>query len=169
MTRPLISDAFAHHAWATMRLIDACRVLTPEQLDAVVAGTYGSIRETLHHLVESDASYLWVLTGGEVAQVDPTAMDLDGLRSVMDADGRAWTALVERDLDPDSVVVRHRPDGSEGHAPLGFRLAQALCHGTDHRSQVCTALTALGLEPPGLDLWDYATELGRLVEVPAPS
>ncbi len=169
MTRPLLADAFAHHAWATIRLIDSCLALDPGQLDAVVSGTYGSIRSTLRHLVESDASYLWVLTGGEVAEIDAERMDLGDLRGVMEADGRAWAALIARDLDPDAIVVRHRPDGSEGHAPLGFRLAQALCHGTDHRSQVCTSLTALGIEPPAIDLWDYAVEVGRLVEVPPPS
>jgi uncharacterized damage-inducible protein DinB len=67
------------------------------------------------------------------------------------------------------VVVRHRGDGSEGHAPLGIRLAQVLHHGTDHRSQVCTGLTGLGVEPPAIDAWDFAASGGRLVEVPAPA
>ncbi len=33
--------------------------------------------------------------------------------------------------------------------------------GTDHRSQVCTALTSLGVEPPDIDVWAYARESGR--------
>ena len=68
----------------------------------------------------------------------------------------------------DAIVIRHRDDGSESHAPLGIRLAQALHHGTDHRSQVCTALTTLGVEPPAIDAWDYADQDGRLSET-APS
>ena len=32
MTTSLLGDAFAHHAWATERLIDACAALAPEQL-----------------------------------------------------------------------------------------------------------------------------------------
>ena len=32
MTRPILADAFAHHVWATQRLIDTCLELTPEQL-----------------------------------------------------------------------------------------------------------------------------------------
>ena len=64
--------------------------------------------------------------------------------------------------------MRHRDDGSESGAPLGVRTAQALHHGTDHRSQVCTALTALGIEPPEIDVWAFAAEQGRLDEVPAP-
>jgi uncharacterized damage-inducible protein DinB len=67
------------------------------------------------------------------------------------------------------MIVRRRDDGSETHAPLGVRLAQAIHHGTDHRSQICTALTTLGIEPPWIDVWDYAEAVGRSREVPAGS
>jgi uncharacterized damage-inducible protein DinB len=69
------------------------------------------------------------------------------------------------------MVVRHRDDGSASGAPLGIRLAQVVHHGTDHRSQVCTALSLLGIEPPAIDVWDYAWQDGRLTEtepVPGP-
>lgn len=39
MSRSLVDDAFAHHVWATVRLIDAGLSLTPEHLDAAVPGT----------------------------------------------------------------------------------------------------------------------------------
>ena len=67
------------------------------------------------------------------------------------------------------VAIRRHDDGSESHAPLGIRLAQVIHHGTDHRSQVCTALTNLGIAPPDIDAWDFAFVDGRLVEVPAPT
>ena len=51
-------------------------------------------------------------------------------------------------------------------APKGIRLAQVLHHGTDHRSQICTALTQLGIEPPLIDVWDYGFHENRLVETP---
>jgi uncharacterized damage-inducible protein DinB len=64
------------------------------------------------------------------------------------------------------IVTRHRDDGSQSHAPAGVRLAQVIHHGTDHRSQVCTGLTALGITPPEIDVWDYARSQGRLSETP---
>ncbi len=118
MTRPDLSDAFAHHVWATLRLLDVCQELGPEQLETAVPGTYGSILDTMRHLVAADSSYLFV---------------------------------------------------SETHAPMGIRLAQALHHGTDHRSQICTALTTLGVEPPSIDVWDFGERDGRVVEIPPPS
>ncbi len=169
MTRSLLGDAFGHHVWGTLRLIDACLSLSTEQLDTGIPGTYGSILDTMRHLVGADSSYLFALTGGRTPAIDEEQMDLAELRAVMEANGAAWSSLLARELDPDVVVVRHRDDGSESLAPMGIRLAQALHHGTDHRSQVCTALTALGIEPPAIDVWDYADQDGRLSEVPPPS
>jgi uncharacterized damage-inducible protein DinB len=169
MNGSLLVDAFGHHVWATLRLVDACLRLAPEQLDTAVPGTYGSILATVRHLIGADASYLFVLTGGRVPEVDEDRMDLPELRAVMEGNGAAWASLLAQDLDPDAIVVRHRDDGTESHAPVGIRLAQALHHGTDHRSQICTALTTLGVEPPEIDVWDFAARDGRLVEVPRTS
>ncbi len=169
MTRSLLDDAFDHHVWAALRLIDSCLALPPDQLDTAVPGTYGSIIDTMRHTVGADASYLFVTTAGRTPMIDEDHMDLAQLRAVMERHGAAWTDLLAGDLDPDIVLVRHRDDGSETSAPLGIRLAQALHHGTDHRSQICTALTSLGVVPPEIDVWDFGFELGRVGDVPPTS
>ena len=128
MTRSLLADPFAHHVWATLRLIDSCLALSPEQLATGVPGTYGSILETMRHTVGADASYLSVLSAGRFPVIDEDRMDLGELRSVMEASGPAWSWLLAQDLDPDVVVVRLRDDRSESHAPVGIRFAQALHH-----------------------------------------
>jgi len=169
MSSSLLGDAFAHHVWATLRLVDACLPLSPQQLGTAVPGTYGSILETVRHLVGSDSSYLFAMTGGRTPLIDEDHMGLPELRAAMEGNGAAWSSLLPRDLDPDAVLVRHRDDGSETHAPMSIRLAQALHHGTDHRSQICTALTTLGVEPPAIDVWDFGEQDGRVVEVPPTS
>jgi uncharacterized damage-inducible protein DinB len=169
MSTSLLEDAFRHHTWATLRLIDACLPLTPEQLGKVVPGTYGSILDTLRHLVGGEYGYLFALTGGRAPLIDEEQMDLPELRAAMDESGAAWSSYLTQDLDPDEVVVRRWVDGSETHAPIGLRLAQAIHHGTDHRSQICTVLTTLGIEPPLIDLWDYGFAVGRVSETPPTS
>jgi uncharacterized damage-inducible protein DinB len=164
MSRTLLTDAFAHHVWATLRVIDVCLPLSPDQLASGAQGTYGSIIETLRHLVGADASYLSVLTDGNVAPIDEQAMELPELRAAMESHAPVWASLVAQNLDPDEMVVRHRDDGSESRAPRSIRVAQVLHHGTDHRSQVCTMLTTLGIDPPLIDVWDFAEQDGRLVE-----
>ena len=169
VTTSLLRDAFGHHVWATLRLIDSCRELTLEQLQTSVSGTYGSILDTMRHLVATDASYLNITSGGLVPRIDDDEeerMDLEEMRAVMERHGALWSEVVEEEFDPDAVLVRHRPDGSETRAPLGIRLAQAIHHGTDHRSQICTALTTLAIEPPPIDVWDFGEQDGRVIEVP---
>jgi uncharacterized damage-inducible protein DinB len=166
MTRSLLDDAFAHHVWATLRVIDACLPLTAEHVETAVPGTYGSILETIRHTVGSDCGYLFVIGGGSRPRIEPDAMDVAQLRSEMEANGPAWTEILEEDVDPDDMLVRYRDDGSSTRAPKGIRLAQALHHGTDHRSQICTALTQLGIEPPGIDVWDFGREQDRVIDSP---
>ena len=169
MTRSDLSDAFAHHVWASLKLLDVCQALSPEQLETAVPGTYGSIIDTIRHLVGADSSYLFVTTHGRTQPIDEDHMDLPALRAEMDTHSDAWSSLLAQSPDPDEILERHRDDGSETHAPVGIRLAQALHHGTDHRSQICTALTTLGTEPPGIDVWDFGEQDGRVVEIPPTS
>lgn len=167
MSRSLLEDAFAHHIWATLRLIDACLALSPEQLATTVPGTYGSILKTVRHLVGSDAWYLFTMTGRRSDLIDEDHMSLAELRAAMEVDSAAWSRLLAKDLDPDAVLTEvDDDDGFQKRAPVGIRFAQALHHGTDHRSQICTAITTLGVEPPGIDVWDFGLDDGRVVEVP---
>jgi uncharacterized damage-inducible protein DinB len=165
MTDSPLKDAFAHHVWATTRLIDACQTLPPEQLQTVAPGTYGPILRTMQHLVGSDSWYLFDMTGDRARRIDPEQMDLAGLRAAIVADGDAWSKLIASDTDPDRMVTEvDEEDGFERDATMGVRLAQALHHGTDHRSQICTALTSLGVEPPAIDVWDYGLANGRVTD-----
>jgi uncharacterized damage-inducible protein DinB len=159
MPGSLLKDAFAHHIWATDRLIEACLPLTREQLVTTAAGTYGPIIATFGHLVAADAWYLVIVAGVPEPTVDEST-SLAEMRSVNSRNGAAWEELLSRDLDPETDVAE-REDAAEFHVPLGVRLAQAIHHGTDHRSQICTALTTLGLTPPEIDVWAYADATGR--------
>jgi len=169
MPRSPLADAFGHHVWATLRLIETSESLDEGQLQATAAGTYGSIIDTLRHLVASDRSYLATLSGGKVERVDDEDMTLADLRAVMIEDGPEWSRVIAELDDPDRIVVREYPDGRVNRSPAGIRLAQVLHHGTDHRSQICTILTTLGIEPPDIDVWEFGVQDGRIIEIPAPS
>jgi uncharacterized damage-inducible protein DinB len=165
-----MEDAFAHHVWATLRLVDTCLALSPQQLETAVPGTYGSILDTLRHSVGSDAWDLFVATGNRASLIDEDGMQLSELRAAMESHGPAWSRLLAQDLDPDAVLNEvDEDDGYERNITMGIELAAALQHGTDHRSQVCTALTALGMEPPRIDVLDFGIQSGRVVEITSPS
>ena len=170
MSRSLLDDAFAHHVWATLRLIDACLALSPAQLDATVPATDRSILMTMRHLVGNESFELFVATGERGSFIRADGMGLAELRAAMKDIGTGWSRLLDEGVDPDAVLREVDPDdGYQKHAPMGIRLAQTLHHGTDHRSQICTALTTLGVAPPALDVFSFGLQDGRVVEVPAGS
>jgi hypothetical protein len=68
----------------------ACLGLSPEQLGTAVTGTYGSILETVRHLVGSDSSYLFATTGDRTHLIDENHMDLPELRAAMEGHSAAW-------------------------------------------------------------------------------
>ena len=160
MSATLLDDAMAHHVWATETLIDACTGLTSEQLSTPAPGTYGSILETFRHLVITDCWYLTFFRDDPQRLDEGAEVGLAELRSAITGNGRDWMELLASGPDGETDVVEHG-DGWTFHSPLGFRLAQVLQHGTDHRSQICTALTSFGIEPPGIDLWAYGEATGR--------
>ena len=166
MSRSPLTHAFDHHIWATLRVLDSCDGLTDEQLRTPVPGTYGSILDTMRHLFGADCGYLFVTAREPDALIDEDSMALPELRVVMERNGPMWIRFLDTDPDPDEMIIRHRDDGSETHAPIGIRLAQAIHHGTDHRSQICTVLTTLGIEPPFIDVWDFGESSVITTEIP---
>jgi uncharacterized damage-inducible protein DinB len=161
MSRHPLDDAFRHNAWATVRLIDLCSGLTPEQLAMGTPGTFGTIPETVRHIVSSDSWYLTFFRDeGFVRVHEDQPADLADLRAATITNGALWVEVLADAPDPDRQV--EEIDGAERYlAPVGVRLAQVVHHGTDHRSQICTALTILGIEPPDLSVWAYGEETGR--------
>jgi len=157
-----LEDLFAHHAWATRRLLDHCAGLTPQTLQASAPGTYGSILATLLHLVSADQRYLELLTG-EVDEprvregMEPT---FEVLASHFARQTERWRRVITR-VDQIDVTLPARGAWPEMQHAGNLLIVQAINHGNDHRTQVCTILGALGLKVPSLDGWSYwrATQL----------
>jgi uncharacterized damage-inducible protein DinB len=146
-------------------VIDACLDLSAEELETSVPGTRGPMLDTLRHVVGSDAWDLFILTDDRAYDVETERLSLTEARAVMERNGSGWTGLLAGSLDADAVVREvDETDGYQRWAPVGFRLAGTLDHGTDHRSQICTALTTLGVEPPKIDVMNFGLDVGRVTE-----
>ncbi|MEX1021780.1 MAG: DinB family protein [Dehalococcoidia bacterium] len=157
-----IEGIYRQNEWATLRLLDACRALTDEQLDARAVGAFGTVRETLQHFVTAEQRYVHHLGG---AYDGPVVRDGDpwpGFDTLEAIARTAAPALIERARNATGTVTIGPADAPEV-ADVTVILAQALQHSTEHRSQVCTILTTLGIEPPGLSGWDWGEATGALV------
>lgn len=158
-------EAFRHNAWANQRLIAFCQELSAEQLDAKASGTFGTILETLNHLVAADAGYLprVKVQRPEWAGDDADIKGLDVLAARVDEAAKLWEAYLPSPLD-----AKHKLSLDDGayEAQASVPVVQALHHANVHREQVCAILTSLGIEPPDLQVWAYAEEKGQAREVP---
>ena len=52
-------------------------------------------------------------------------------------------------------------DGEPRDVLKTILLTQAINHATEHRAQIMTILTQLGIQPPNLDSWSYFDELEK--------
>ena len=156
-----------HDVWATDTLIAYCRHLTAEQLQLSVPGTYGTVLRTLQHIVSSDEGYLIRLLG-MLLHEQPFRHEPDVGLDVIASHVQHVSDAVERlfvsgDLDGDRLIrdtPARRPEDPRFEMNAWAPLTQFVHHGSDHRAQICTTLSAKGIEPPDLQVWPYAMELG---------
>jgi uncharacterized damage-inducible protein DinB len=151
-----LREMFRHHAWATLTLIDNCMSLPPERLHEAVPGTYGPILNTMVHLVGADQRYLEGLIGEPIASpIRPgDVLPLAELRQRFEEQAGRWEGLLDR-VDELDVTLPARGPYSETRRAQNLLMLQAIHHGNDHRTHICTALSVLGLEPPDIDGWAY--------------
>jgi len=149
-------DLYKHHLWANLGLLDACERLSDGALDDGAAGTYGSIRDTLVHLLAAEGRYLAAMTGSSKSPDPLKEGNFPGiaeLKAHARISGEELIALVAEATANEIIGVER--GGQRFEVPISVFLAQAINHGTEHRSHVCTALTQNGSEPPNLDVWTY--------------
>lgn len=164
MRLPLL-DPFRHHTWATLRLIEHCRDLEAAVLtQATAPGTYGTAMDTLRHVLGSEAGYRFRLTGTwpEWSWAPDGAATLDELEASVRESMEFWDGFLADGPEPDEVLSMVGRDGLRYTLPVGVLLTQVLDHGSEHRGQVCTVLTAAGVEPPVIDGWVYGKLTGRI-------
>jgi uncharacterized damage-inducible protein DinB len=156
-------DAFRHNAWASRKLLAICQELNEDQLQSTVSGTFGSINATLWHYISSEAGYYARLSGDEPdwdrrAEQAPSIRDL--IRCNDDLESR-WMRLLATPFDSERLHVVKWIRDEVRDVPAGVILTQAIHHGSEHRSQIATILTQLGIATPYWGLWEFAEETGR--------
>jgi uncharacterized damage-inducible protein DinB len=152
-----LSEAFQHHTWATEKLIRHLRSLPETALTATSAGVYGAVAATLSHMLAADGRYLTHLEGNAPPPRTPgpdATMTLDELDDQVRGQAVRWRIVLSRIGELD-VTLAARGDRPELAHATNLLVAQALHHGTDHRTQICTVLTSNGFEAPDLDVWSY--------------
>jgi len=162
MTENFLVKLFEHNNWANLRILRACSALTDEQLDAEPRSvTKGSIRQTLTHLVGSQASYLSLLTLPVEAR-HFTPLEFADLQESLIKSGEGLLALARGEQKPFTPELKT----TDGYfVEPWVVLVQVINHATEHREQICSMLSSHGVTPPDLDGWGYGEATKALTPI----
>ena len=162
MTENFLVKLFEHNNWANLQIIQACSALTDEQLDSEPQSvTKGTIRRTLSHLVHSQLGYLSLLTMpvDKRPDVAPTFAELQESARIS---GEGLLALARGEQKPFNSRLQTK-DGF--YTEPWVIMLQIINHATEHREQIKSMLSSLGVTPPNIDGWDYGEATNALIPI----
>ena len=156
-----LTTLFRHNRWANVRILERCAGLTDEQLAATIAGAYGSIRDTLQHIVTAERSYFSRISTGQPYRrpEDAPPLTIAEMTESVRTSGSGLIEWAPKVQANDTVQVNW--EGAPRDVPKTILLTQAINHATEHRAQIMAILTQSGIQPPELDSWSYFDELER--------
>lgn len=156
-----IATLFSHNLWANLRLLERCAQLTTEQLDSSIPGTYGSIQDTLRHIVRAERSYFARISTGQPYRSgeDEPPMTMEKMMELIRTSGLGLVEWAPKVTPDDMVTVDW--DGTPRDVPKTIILTQAIYHAIEHRAQIMVTMTQRGIEPPDLQGWEYFDELDQ--------
>lgn len=162
MTSKDLEALYDYGFWANGKLFEVIAQLTPEQFTRPVAGSYGSIRNTMVHILSAEAGWLDRCGGpkrGPRLNPDdfPTLESLRQAWNSVEAHMREFLAkLKDEALARNAEYVNDR--GEQRSMPVGELLQHAANHGVHHRGQVALLLRLLGHAPGNFDFLIYCAD-----------
>jgi len=150
--------------WARNRILDAVATIPGEQFTRSLGNSFGSIRDTIVHMLWAEMIWLsrW---RGEATAAKSSAESFPDVASIRKAWGEHDAGLDEylKGVDEKRLQASISYKGLNGmpyETPLWQMLQHVVNHGTYHRGQVTTMLRQLGAAPPkGTDLILYYREM----------
>lgn len=162
MTVKDIERLYDYGYWANHKLFSVISQLKPEEFTQEVAGSYGSVRNTLVHAMSAEWGWLDRCGGrsrGPALKGDdyPTAEAVVETWAEIEAWVRAFLSGL-RDDDLNRTVEFTSPRGEQRSGKLGELMQHCAMHGVHHRGQVALLLRSLGYTPGNVDVLFYDRE-----------
>jgi uncharacterized damage-inducible protein DinB len=156
-----------YNQWQNETLFAACEQLTNEARKADRGMFFGSIHQTLDHILMTDKRLLSFVVNGRpgAKPFEPAKLvytDYKRLKSEREEFDRALLPKVDRWAETwlnDIIIFRDPGLGRRRIVPRMFYLMQLFNHGTHHRAQVTSELHKLGVDYGSTDLPDNPNSL----------
>ncbi|HKW95551.1 MAG TPA: DinB family protein [Methylomirabilota bacterium] len=150
-----VATMYRYNEWANQRILDTSEKLTPAQYRLDAGASFGSVHDTLVHIIGAEWLWLsrWKGTSPPALPSPDAFADLGAVRrrwAEIAAETRAFVAaLTEPTLE--RVVAYLSTEGQRWAYPLWQQMLHQVNHGTQHRSEVAMALTRFDHSPGWLD------------------
>jgi uncharacterized damage-inducible protein DinB len=166
MTAKDLERLYDYGYWANRKLLAVVTQLTPAEFTQTVAGSYGSVRNTLVHMLSAEWGWLERCGG----QPRGPALEPDDYPSVESlvatwAQVEGWVRAFLAGLGDDELarVVHFKIlQGEPRSGTVGELMQHGAIHGVHHRGQVALLLRALGHTPGNIDVLFYDAERGAI-------
>lgn len=150
-----LQDLANYNNWANQSLLEFVETQPPETLDLTTPGVYGTVRETLAHVLSGEKYFLDHFTDDSPTPLpDRPGMALL-LNTARDSAARL-NRLMQSLPDPETTIAA----GTDVRAVKTI-LTQLFTHAVEHRTQVCTILSARGIPLPEFDSWAHGIFAGN--------
>jgi uncharacterized damage-inducible protein DinB len=156
---PVLETLFRHHLWSNLQLLNLCKTLNAEQLQTSIVGVYGTLGDTLQHLVKAERSYFSRVSTGQPFRPPENEGDLtfEQMEASLRHTGEGFIEWAPKVGAEETVEIQWNNNAVQGpvQVPKAVVLTQVINHATEHRTQILAMLTQLGIQPPELGSWDY--------------
>jgi uncharacterized damage-inducible protein DinB len=150
-----ITELIRYNNWANQQVLAACQKLSQDQLAATMLGAYGSLRDTMEHIIRAEAYYVGLLTGNRPQP--PFQWEAKpGLAQMSEYATQVGNALVDaiNHVRPTDRVSQEW-QGKQVHYQALALFIQIINHGIEHRTNITTILNQGQVTPPDVDGWGY--------------
>jgi uncharacterized damage-inducible protein DinB len=161
-----IRELYLYNHWANQRVLASVTPLSGEQFTRDMGNSFGSVRDTVAHILGAEWIWLERWLGRSPRALLP-ASDFPTVATI----GERW-ATVEQDrnrfiqtLTPAKLqepLAYINTRGQNFTYPLWQQMAHVANHSTYHRGQVTTLLRQLGAEPQNTDFLTYYDTEGKV-------
>ncbi len=163
MNQVEIALLYDYNYWGNQQILRAASGISPAQYTAKASFPYGSLRGTLVHMLDAEASWRQLLQYGRMdfgvlQESDfPTVVPLEARWREEEAVMRGYLAGLD-DAKLEGIVTYTTDEGNKRERVLWHCLYHVVNHATQHRSEAAAMLTDYGRSPGELDFTVFLNE-----------
>lgn len=150
-----IHALYEYNRWANGRVLDAASTLNPQDFTKNLGSSYGSVRDTLVHVLS--AEWIWLkrwkgisLKAMLVPSDFPTTSSLRTRWADVEREQAEFVSEVTQEAT-EMVLAYVNTEGESWNYPLWQMMQHVVNHSTYHRGQITTMLRQLGAQPIATD------------------